>query len=183
MAILTNSRLHPGRINILAMTMALAMVMALMLLCNLRSSRAATASTTVDAYIVTTIRVVAQNGIVFGDIGASSIPGTVTINVDGSRTSTGGATINSNTTGTPATFEVSGDPNALYNITLPTSVVITSSSGDSMTVENFFSAPSNNGQLDISGRQNFNVGATMIVDSFQPFGAYQGTMTTTVEYN
>jgi hypothetical protein len=159
------------------------MAMALMLLCNLRISKAATASATVDAYIVTTIRLVAQNGIVFGDIGASSMPGTVTVNVDGSRTSTGGATINSNTAGTPATFEVSGDPNALYVITLPTSVEITSSSGDSMTVENFFSAPSTNGQLDSSGRQKFNVGATMLVDSFQPFGAYQGTMVTMVEYN
>lgn len=169
--------------KLLVMTLALAVVMVLMLLCNQRFSVAATASTTVDAYIVTTIRLVAQNGIVFGDIGASSIPGTVTINVDGSRTSTGGATINSNTAGTPATFEVSGDPNALYVITLPTSVVITSSAGDSMIVQNFFSAPLTNGQLDMSGRQNFNVGATMLVGSFQPFGAYQGTMATTVEYN
>jgi hypothetical protein len=167
----------------LAMILASVMVMALMLLYCQRISQAATASTTVDAYIVTTIRLVAQNGIVFGDIGASSVPGTVTINIDGSRISTGGATINSNTTGTPATFEVSGAPNALYSITLPTSVVITSSSGDSMTVENFFSDPPNQGQLDLSGRQNFNVGATMIVESFQPFGTYQGTMTTTVEYN
>jgi hypothetical protein len=61
--------------------------------------------------------------------------------------------------------------------------VITSAAGDSMTVNNFTSAPSVDGQLDSSGRQNLNVGATMNVGSFQPFGAYTGIMATTVEYN
>ena len=159
------------------------MFMVIVLICNYRFAQAATTTTTVNANIVSTINLVAQNGIVFGDIGASSIPGTVSIGVDGSRTSTGGATINSNTSGTPANFEVSGDPNALYIVTLPTSIVITSAAGDSMSVDNFTSSPSANGQLDPSGRQNLNVGATMNVGSFQPFGAYQGIMATTVEYN
>jgi hypothetical protein len=163
--------------------MALSFIMASLVFCNQRFAQAATAAATVDANIVSTINLVAQNGIAFGDISASSVPGTVSIGVDGSRNSTGGATINSNTSGTPAKFEVSGDPNALYMITLPTSIVITSSAGDSMTVDNFISAPSANGQLDQGGRQNLNVGATMNVGSFQPFGAYRGTMATTVEYN
>jgi hypothetical protein len=161
----------------------LAFIMAVLLFGSQRYAQAATAATTVDANIVSTINLVAQNGIVFGDIGASSIPGTVSIGVDGSRTSTGGTTVNSNTTGTPAKFEVSGDPNALYIITLPTSIVITSLAGDSMTVDKFVSEPSDNGQLDPGGRQNINIGATMNVGSFQPFGAYRGTMATTVEYN
>ena len=160
----------------------MAMLIAL-LIGSQNAAYAATATTTVEANIVSTINLVARNGIIFGDIGASSIPGTVTIAGDGSRTSTGGATINSNTSGTPATFEVSGDPNALYVITLPDSVVITSSAGDTMKVDNFTSTPSANGQLDSSGRQNMNVGARMNVGSFQPFGAYRGVMATTVEYN
>jgi hypothetical protein len=163
--------------------MMLAFFIVVLVLGKQRCVQAATEATTVDANIVSTINLIAQNGIVFGDIGASSIPGTVSIGVDGSRTSTGGATVNSNTSGTPAKFEVSGVPNALYIITLPTSIVITSSAGDSMTVDNFVSVPSVNGQLDPGGRQNLNVGATMKVGGFQPFGAYQGIMATTVEYN
>ena len=163
--------------------MLLALSLALTLLLNLRCAQAASETATVEANIVSTINIVAQSGIVFGDIGASSIPGTISIDVDGSRTSTGGATVNTTTAGTPASFEISGDPNALYVITLPTSIVITSAAGDSMEVNKFTSAPSGNGQLDASGRQNLNVGATMNVGSFQPFGAYQGIMTTTVEYN
>ncbi|UCB55240.1 MAG: DUF4402 domain-containing protein [Thiotrichales bacterium] len=161
----------------------LAMMISVALFCHHRFVQAATATTTVEANIVSTISIVAQNGIVFGDIAASSIPGTVTVSTDGSRTSTGGASINSNTSGTPANFEVAGDPNALYMVTLPTSIVITSSAGDTITVNNFTSSPSANGQLDSSGRQRLIVGATMNVGSFQPFGAYQGTMATTVEYN
>lgn len=150
---------------------------------QLQSAFAATTSTSVDANIVSTINLLAQNGIVFGDIAASSIPGSVTIDVDGSRTTTGGATVNSNTSATPATYEVTGDPNALYSITLPETVVITSSAGDSMVVDTFISSPIASGQLDSGGRQNLTVGATMRVGSFQPFGAYSGVMATTVEYN
>jgi hypothetical protein len=180
MALLTSNYLQKYNV---ALTGARLSMLAVLFICSQHAAQAATATTTVEANIVSTINLVAQNGIVFGDIGASSIPGTVTIDVDGSRTSTGGATINSNTSGTPATFEVSGDPNAMYIVTLPTTVVITSAAGDSMAVDNFTSAPAANGQLDSSGRQNLNVGATMNVGSFQPFGAYTGIMATTVEYN
>ena len=148
-----------------------------------RIAEAATTTTTVEVNIVSNINLVAQNGIVFGDISASSIPGTVTIGTDSSRVTTGGVTVNSNTSGTPALYEVSGDANATYSVTLPESVVLTSAAGDSMVVNKFTSIPGNDGQLDSSGRQNVNVGATLNVDSFQPFGAYRGVMSTTVDYD
>ena len=144
---------------------------------------AATTTATVEVNIVSTINLVAQNGIVFGDISSSSSVGTVTIGTDGSRTTTGGVSVNTNTLGSPALYEVSGDPNAFYNITLPDSIVLTSAAGNNMTVSNFNSIPAASGQLDASGRQNMNVGATLVVGSFQPFGAYRGIMTTTIEYN
>lgn len=162
---------------------AAAMSLSLLTVYGLRDASAATTTTTVEANIVSTINLVAQNGIVFGDIAASSIPGTVSIDTDGSRTTTGGATVNTNTSGTPAKYEVSGDPNAYFTITLPTSVVITSGAGDNMTIVNFHSVPETNGQIDASGKQNLNIGATMKVGSFQPFGSYSGIMSTTIEYN
>lgn len=144
---------------------------------------AATTTAPVEVNIVSTINLVAQNGIVFGDISASSIPGTVTIGTDSSRVTTGGVTVNSNTSGTPASYEVTGDPNATYSVTLPTSVVLTSAAGDSMVVDSFTSIPDANGQLDSGGRQVMNVGARLNVGSFQPFGAYRGIMSTTVDYD
>jgi hypothetical protein len=144
---------------------------------------AATTSTTVEANIVSSINIVAQNGVVFGDISSSAIAGTVNIDTSGSRIATGGVTINTSTSGSPANFEVSGDPNALYVITLPASVTINSSSGDSMTINNISSSPGTNGQLDAGGTQSLSVAARLNVGSFQPFGAYSGLMATTVEYN
>lgn len=162
---------------------ATAVCLSLSAIWSLRDAEAATTTATVEANIVSTINLVAQNGIVFGDISSSSSAGTVTIGTDGSRTTTGGASVNTNTLGTPALYEVSGDPNAFYNITLPDSIVLTSAAGNNMTVSNFNSIPAASGQLDASGRQNMNVGATLGVGSFQPFGAYRGVMTTTIEYN
>lgn len=149
----------------------------------LKDVQAATTTAIVEVNVVSTINLVAENGIVFGDISSSSSPGTVTIGTDGSRTTSGGATVNTNTSGTPALYEVSGDPNAYFSITLPDSIVLTSAAGDKMTVSNFNSVPATNGKLDAGGRQNLNVGATLGVGSFQPFGAYSGIMTTTIEYN
>lgn len=150
---------------------------------TISSAKAATTSTTVEVNITSNINLVAQNGIVFGDISSSSIPGTVTIGTDSSRVTTGGVTVNSNISATPAVYEVSGDANATYSVTLPESVVLTSVAGDSMVVNKFTSIPGNDGQLDSSGRQKVNVGATLNVDSFQPFGAYRGVMSTTVDYD
>lgn len=150
---------------------------------SLRDVQAATTTAVVEANIVSTINLVAQNGIVFGDISSSSSQGTVTIGTDGSRTTSGGVTVNTNTSGTPALYEVSGDPNAYYSITLPDSIVLTSAAGNSMTVSNFNSIPASSGQLDAGGRQNMNIGATLGVGSFQPFGSYSGVMAATIEYN
>lgn len=166
----------------LAITLS-ATVVGMLLTWHQQGVNAATTTATVEANIVSSINIVAQNGIIFGDISSSSISGAVSIDTSGSRTATGGVTINTSTSGSPANFEVSGDPNGLYEITLPLSVVINSSGGDSMTVDNFSSTPDINGQLDAGGTQNLSVAARLNVGSFQPFGAYSGLMTTTVEYN
>ncbi len=166
----------------LAITLTV-IILGMLLTWHHRGVNAATTTATVEANIVSSINIVAQNGIIFGDISSSSIAGTVSIDTSGSRTATGGVTINTSTSGSPANFEVSGDPNGLYEITLPTSVVINSSAGDSMTVDNFISTPDSSGQLDAGGTQNLNVAARLNVGSFQPFGAYTGLMSTTVEYN
>jgi hypothetical protein len=166
----------------IAMLMALACLLLSVSWCQ-RDALAATTTVTVEVNIVSTINLVAQHGIIFGDISVSSSRGTVTVATDGSRTTSGGVTVNRNTSGTPALYKVSGDPSAYFSITLPDSVVLTSDAGDSMTVKNFSSVPEKNGQLDSSGRENVNIGATLGVGAFQPFGKYKGIMSTTIEYN
>ncbi len=181
MAVHTNVNLQILRLQL--NSAMLIMVFAALASISARSAHAATTATSVDAIVVSSINLVAQSGIVFGEISGSSIAGTVTIDVDGSRTTTGGATVNSNVSATPARYEVTGVPNALYIITLPASVIITSPAGNNMVVDGFRSSPPSTGQLDSGGRQNLTVGATLRTGNFQPFGVYSGVMATTVEYN
>jgi hypothetical protein len=174
--------------NNLLTQLRIAITLSTIMLCTLltwdiQNAYAATTTTTVEANIVSSINIVAKNGVVFGDISVSSIAGTVSIDTSGSRTATGGVTINTSTSGSPANFEVSGDPNGFYEINLPDSVTITSGTGDSMTVDNLNSLPDTNGVLDAGGTESLSVAARLNVGSFQAFGAYSGLMATTVEYN
>ena len=137
----------------------------------------------VSARIVSTVNLVTLSGMQFGEISASSAPGTIVLEPGGARTSTQGATLNSAVPGGPASFEIIGDPSSTYLITLPVSVTLSSSNGESMKVDQFTSLPSQTGQLDGGGRATLFVGGTLNVNANQLFGNYSGVMSVTVEYN
>jgi hypothetical protein len=144
---------------------------------------AASEDAVVVVEVVSTISLINQSGMVFGDIAASNSPGTVVLSPTGSRLVTGGTFINSTVASGPAAFDVSGLPNAVYAITLPSTVTLTGASGNSMVVDNFTSLPANTGLTDPGGEQDLFVGATLNVDSNQAVGSYSGQMTVTVVYN
>lgn len=144
---------------------------------------AASAIATVDASIITTMGISTRNGLGFGDISVSTVPGTVVMTPSGTRTTTGGASINSSTAGNPATFDLAGAPNASFAITLPASVVLSDGAANSMIVDSFSSSPSTSGALDSNGQQSLFVGGTLNVNANQPFGTYTGQMSVMVEYN
>jgi hypothetical protein len=137
----------------------------------------------VTARIVSTVNLITLSGMKFGEISASSMPGTIVLEPGGARTSTQGATLNSAVPGGPASFEVIGDPSATYIITLPVAVTLSSANGESMEVDQFTSLPSATGQLDGGGRQTLYVGGTLNVNANQLYGNYSGVMSVTVEYN
>lgn len=139
----------------------------------------------VAANIITTLSIAnqSQGGLAFGDIASNPVAGTVVLTPSGSRTTTGGPTINSTVAANPAAFDVRGDANAIYAITLPVSIVLTDSLSHSMVVDNFTGSPSITGLLDGAGVQVLSVGASLNVGSNQAFGSYSGLMAVTVAYN
>ena len=145
--------------------------------------QAATETATVTATVISTLSLTNQSGLAFGDIAASNTAGSVVLSPTGSRISTGGASINSTVAGGPAVFDVQGDPNAVYEITLPVSVVLTATAGNTMSVDNFTSLPATTGLTDSGGRETLFVGGTLNVGSNQGFGSYSGIMSVTVGYN
>lgn len=120
----------------------------------------------------------------FGNIAVIS-SGTVVLNPGGSRSGTGGVTLPAITGSVmAASFDVTGDANLTYAITLPFSCII-SSGGNNMTVDTFTSTPSATGILSGTGTQQLKIGATLNIGGAQTSGTYiSGTpFTITVNYN
>jgi hypothetical protein len=150
------------------------------------SAHAAPASATAPACatVVTPIAIKNVRGLAFGSFAPGSIPGTVTVEPNGLRTTSGGEGPSLVTsTVTAASFIVTGTPNANYTITLPTLATLTGP-GPAMPLTDFTSDPTSPGTLNGNGRQTVNVGATLTVgpSSTQTTGVYSGTFTVTVDY-
>jgi len=103
------------------------------------------------------------------------------------RIAFGGTTLGSSAGVLAATFSVTGQPGASFNIALPGPITITSGAsgtpgGSSMTVTDFRSSPSGTGTLAADGTTLY-VGATLNVGADQPLGQYAGTFAVTVAYD
>lgn len=86
-----------------------------------------------------------------------------------------------------AVFEVSGEQDTAYSITLPTSIEMTHIGGSGATIEvnNFTSLPAvgDGGLINSSGTQELRVGATHeAISSNQDSGDYAGVFTVEVAY-
>jgi hypothetical protein len=121
-------------------------------------------------------------GLEFGQIGVSSSAGTVTVSTAGVRSSLGGVTLAGATPVTPASFEVVGEPDGTYTVTLPVSTAIVFGA-ESMTVDTFASLPATTGTLNGEGADVLVVGATLHVGANQAAGLYAGSFDVTVLYN
>jgi len=145
--------------------------------------QAASADAVVLAEVISTLSLVNQADMVFGDIASSNAPGAVILSPGGTRLTVGGAFVSSTVSSGPAVFDVVGLPNAVYAITLPVSVTLSGASGNSMVVDSFTSQPADTGLTDSGGQQNLFVGGRLNVNSNQAIGAYSGIMTVTIVYN
>lgn len=120
----------------------------------------------------------------FGKL-ASGSGGSLLVGTTGARSATGAVVALSSTPGSAARFEVSGDPNQTYSITLPANgtASLVNASGHSMPISDFTSNPASTGILNVSGRQTISVGARLNVGANQPPGSYSGSFIVYVDYN
>lgn len=144
---------------------------------------AATVTGAVDAQISTNITISAATGMVFGDMTSGPLGGSIVMNTDGVRVSTGSVELNSSSVSSPATFAISGIPNSTYTVGLPTSVTLSDGGANRMMVTNFRSNPDASGQLNSSGVQSVTIGGTLNIGANQGFGNYSGTMAVVINYN
>ena len=159
--------------------------------CGIQSVKAqtasASASASANATIITPIAITHEGkpDLNFGNIVAGTATGTVTVDTEGNRTSSTGITLPNATPGDfqAAKFTVTGLADATYAITLPTSIDISETAGEDMTVTGFTSNPDEAGKLAADGKQTLSVGARLNVDAGQVAGDYTGEFSVTVAYN
>lgn len=113
--------------------------------------------------------------------------GTIAISPEGVRTAGGDVTlmtVGQFSQGSAASLDLTGSPNATYEITLPAnnSVTLTGSQGGSMSVTSFSSSPSAEGQLSGGGSATLNVGATLAIGNNQAPGSYSGSFAVTAVF-
>lgn len=125
-----------------------------------------------------------SEGLSFGRFAAGS-GGSVVIAPSGARSVTGSAVLLSSGPGAAARFEVSGDPDRTYSVTLPANGAhsLSRAGANAMPLTNFSSSPGASGQLNASGKQTLTVGASLNVGPGQPSGSYSGSFTVYVDYN
>lgn len=145
---------------------------------------AASATGTANIRVAPQISIAVANNLEFGSVTTDGTAGTVNITTGGSSSATGGVTlISSGTTRAAGAFNVTGEANATYTITLPSSINLSDGASHTITIDNFQSNPSNNGTLSAGGTQTLNVGARANLGTSQAIGSYTGTYQVTVAYN
>ena len=150
-------------------------------------------NTTAGANIVQGLRISENAPMHFGTMSIPSAPVNVVLTTSNSRTSSSPSNINLLSqfpVSENATYTVAGSGAATYAITLPLNGAVTISNGtDHMEIVNFVAhtvstgLDGNTGLLDASGTDSFTVGATLKLESGQPFGIYTGTFGISVNYN
>jgi hypothetical protein len=140
---------------------------------------------TATALILEPLSITAVENLEFGSIAAGNDLSEIKISTSGARTlESGTAALYTSNAGRQGTFDVGGENDATYAITLPANGTITlTGPGTALVVKDFESDPDGTGTLNASGEQTINVGATIEVPAGQSAGNYSGQYQVTVDYN
>ena len=150
-----------------------------------QGANSASATANAKARIVNqiTLAVAGTSELNFGDVVPSSVTlGTVSLTPAGIRAAAGGVTLGSSTAVGVPTFNVGGQANATYAITLPAGASTLTSGANTMTVDTFTGSKAT-GTLSAGGADSFTVGGMLHVAANQAAGSYAGTFSVTVTYN
>ncbi|MGA7617408.1 MAG: DUF4402 domain-containing protein [Thermoanaerobaculia bacterium] len=140
----------------------------------------ATASASANATIVPGLTLTKTADLNFGNIVQDATGGTVSVPTSGAETSTGPVLLG---VANAAAFDVTGDGNRTFSVTLPASPLsISDGVASTMTVNNFKDSCGGTCTL-ATGAQSFTVGADLIVGASQTIGSYTGSFNVTVAYN
>ena len=149
-------------------------------------AQSASTSANAKATVISKISIVKNSDLNFGSFAPSATDGTISVELDGTRSVTGGITALNDIGALRAVFTVNGTPNESYYVKLPTeegnTIPLTGPEGaDPLIITSL--VHDGGGTLDGNGQDLFSVGGTLSVKANQPAGEYTGTFDVIVAYN
>jgi len=151
-----------------------------------QSGASASISANAKATVISVISITKNSDLNFGSFAPSATDGTVSVELDGTRSFTGGITHLNKVGAYRAVFTVNGTPNASYYVKLPTedgnTIPLTGPQGaDPLIITSL--VHNANGLLGEDGEEEFSVGGILSVKANQPAGEYTGTFDVIVAYD
>lgn len=143
----------------------------------------ASASFTASVTIIQPIGITTTSQMNFANVDAQQ-GGAVVLSPDNTRSATGGVVLDDASQVSAAAFEITGEEDFTFSITLPQEEYVLSNGTEEMIIKDFTSNLANQGQL-AGGATTVRVGATLNVNPNQKPGVYTspGAMNVTVNYN
>jgi hypothetical protein len=117
----------------------------------------------------------------FGSLGVATTSGTATVDANGIKTVSAGI-LDLGGVALPAVFQITGEKNVVFTITLPASATINPIAGAGVLLTDFQSTPSLTGILDNTGKATVTVGATINLSPGMPESTYSGPFDIQVSY-
>lgn len=145
-------------------------------------SFAVSAVATVNVTVARFLSITNTSALEFGVVSASATAGSVVIDANGLRFTTGGVQINPSGLFTPAKFIIEGRPDASFSINLPEKVELRDGNGNTIEV-NKFETNNQTGNLDSNGALEVKVGGKINLDANQKSGDYSGVMIVELNYS
>ena len=153
---------------------------------QVKAQTGASASAEAKATVVTVISITKTSDLNFGSFAPGANGGTVSVELDGTRSFTDGVTLlDQGEMPTRALFTVKGTENAGFYVKLPdaNSVSLTGpADAEPMKITSFVHNAGVNPALDGNGEKELIVGGTLAVNPNQPAGEYTGTFDVIVAY-
>ena len=148
------------------------------------ASIAATLDGTATANVITPLGITQTAVMSYGDVAGGTGGTTVILASDGTRSGTG--VVPGATAVAAGAFDITGENDASYILTLPATATLTRATGtETMSADTFTTslgvAPFT-GTLSATGTDNFTVGATLNIGATQVAGTYNGTYAVTLNY-
>ena len=143
---------------------------------------AVSAIATINVTVARFLSITNISSLEFGTISVSSTAGSVVVDVNGMRFTTGGVSINPSGSFTPASFVIEGKPDSSFSISLPQKVELRDGNGNTIEVDNF-EANNKTGNLDSNGALEVKVGGKINLDANQKSGDYSGIMIVELNYS